>query len=172
MPFDTFQCLDAFEKLTGFITPRLTAVTPLLHRGRKHTVFNGVGNGDLKNFVICRNSLHRGSLHPGLAVCQTVCAILRCTVVHEIHALLLPPHHDACASPRVPPRTLGSPIHCQSVFSNHRRNRAARGCSRTKAANNGRAVLMKAPYCIEFHTSVYQKETCCYCLCEPCFIMY
>lgn len=38
LPFDTFQCLDAFEKLTGFITPRLTAVTPLLRRGRKHSL--------------------------------------------------------------------------------------------------------------------------------------
>lgn len=96
---------------------------------------------------------------------------MRRTVVHEIHALLLPPHHDACASRRVPPRMLGLPNHCQSVFSNHRRNRGDLGCSRTKAANNGRAVLTRAPYCIEFHTNVYRKEICCYCLCELCFIM-
>lgn len=68
------------------------------------------------------------------------CAVMRCRVVHKIHAPLSQLHCNACACHRVPPRTLGSLIHFQSVFTNYRRNHADLGYSR---------LVMMAEQCLQ-----------------------
>lgn len=47
------------DQLSDFITSRLITAPPSLHRGRKYIGFNTGGNGELKNLVKTRNSLHR-----------------------------------------------------------------------------------------------------------------
>lgn len=56
------------DKLADFVTSRFTPGITSLHNGRKHIGFKGGGNGKLGNVVKYKNSLHRGSLHPGLTV--------------------------------------------------------------------------------------------------------